>query len=297
MSKRPVAVAGRRLLAVAAAAGTVALLAGCGGAARPLDAGAGARSLSHTESAQALLRRVADAAGRSTDAGAGQATTVRIRTSESRTVVFNANSAHAFTLVGTAMRTTIVTSRSAAQVVETGPPPRFATAASAAAWRLSGTPDPIPARATVLRLRVGAGKFGFLPEGTPLTYSDVMRLPPDPATVARAVRAHTPTDAQGPALLLRQYAFLLGRAPVTGAVRGAILRAMADLPGIRLCAPPWGRLLDVCLDEADDRYEALLDSRRGALVAVQQRILASSPLFPTLPPGFVVERDAFSVSA
>ena len=275
----------------------MALLSGCGGAARQLDGGAGARSLSHSESAQALLLRVADAAGRSTAAGAGQAATVRIRTSESRTVVFNATSANAFTLIGSAIRTTTVTSRSAAQVVETDLPPRFATAASAAAWRLSGTPNPIPVRTTGLRLRVGPGRFGFLPEGTPLTYSDVMRLPPDPAAIARAIRAHTPTDAQGPALLLRQYAFLLGRAPVTGAVRGAILSAMAELPGIRLCAPPQGRFVDVCIDAANDRYEALIDPRNGTLVAIQQRILAPSPLFPTLQSGFVVERDAFSVSA
>lgn len=87
---------------------------------------------------------------------------------------------------------------------------------------------------------VPAGQFGFLPDGALLTYADVMRLPPEPRAIASTVRTHMSSDARGPGLLLRQYGFLLGRAPISGVVGAAILRAMAKLPGIRLCGTPEG---------------------------------------------------------
>ncbi|MGN6372874.1 MAG: hypothetical protein ACTHM1_07770 [Solirubrobacteraceae bacterium] len=71
---------------------------------------------------------------------------------------------------------------------------------------------------------------------------------------------------------------------------------MAALTDIRLCLPQHGPIVDVCADEANERYEAFINTQRGSLVAIQERILAPSRLFPALPAGSVVERDSFRMA-
>ena len=286
---------GKELLAAALLAGAAALTAGCGAAHSPnhrLKAHAG----NDTNIARILLERAAQEAVHARGSRPlNEATSVRIHITEYSADIFNPGSAYAFTLLGTTLRTTTVTDQSAAEISDTYLPLHFANAASAAAWRFSRTPNPIRTGPTGKRRRIPAGIFGFLPQGPPLTYAEVMRLPSVAGVIANVVRAHTEPRSRTAALLLRQYAFLLGTAPVSAAVRAAILRAMANLPGIALCAPAKARFADVCLTEGSDRYEVVIDIQHGTLVAVVQRLMAASPLFPTVAPGSVVERDAFRI--
>jgi len=219
---------------------------------------------------------------------------VRFRQVEYRAVVYNMGTERPFALFGTTTRTVRFTRTSGATVVDSESPLRFASAGAVAAWRASGAPRLPLHESHHRRYDVPAGEYSFAARGESFTYADIRRLDGSPAT-ARAVRARLgPSSGAANA---RQYAFLVSSAPLRPAARAALVRAMAAVPGMHLCgerddvADRHGRRA-VCVGDGLRDYKFVFDAR-ARLRAIEERLVAPSPTLPTVPPGAVVQRDAF----
>ncbi len=99
-------------------------------------------------------------------------------------------------------------------------------------------------------------------------------------------------------LLLRQYGFLLGTAPLDRGLWVAMLDALASLRGIRTCGPrhdPVGRRgYSVCAESGISSVEVVLDPRTGIALATDERLKDTSALFPHVRAGTIVESDTFT---
>jgi hypothetical protein len=147
----------------------------------------------------------------------------RIVVEERAPIVVNSGSPRGFVMVRTVLRTILVTSSSAAIIRERrlgrG---SFPSPADRQQWRASGSP-PFGARSGVTQ--VAAGGFSFLPiAGPPLTLREAERLSPSPNAVRSVVLTHlsAPRSAITAAVLLREYGFLLGWAPLPERTRRAV---------------------------------------------------------------------------
>jgi hypothetical protein len=195
-----------------------------------------------------------------------------------------------------------VTPRSAAlEVNKLQVAPHFGSAADARAWRAQGSP-PRPGAGEphhTVRHRISLGRFSFLPQGTPLTYSEVRELSSTAASVAAEIRRHvaaliTPVPS---AAMLRAYGFLLGTAPLTASSRRALARAVSLLPGVFRCGARRDPLhrAGSCLAVIDHgiEYQLILRTRDERALSVVERLVSRSSFYPHVPVGHIVGADTF----
>jgi hypothetical protein len=181
--------------------------------------------------------------------------------------------------------------------------PVFATRASQAHWlalkRRSRGQGTLRLRPSTMHIPVG--QFDFLPTGGPvLTFADAASLSDQPLSIAATVRAHiaAPPDAITSAVLLREYSFLLGWAPLKPAARAGVVLAIAHTPGIHVCshrpASP-RRAVDYCATDSASSISSVLNRTTDRVTLVVMRLPVASPLYPGLKPGTVIQRDSFQV--
>lgn len=224
----------------------------------------------------------------------------RFREIEYHTIVTNAGAPLGYTLFRTLIRNVVVMPTSAAVIGETADGrARFATRVDEANWRASGSPQ-LPASRGAIRYALPDGEFSFTPQGAALTFQDVLRLVPRPeaieSTLAAALKRQ-PTTMPPASLLLRQYGFLLGAAPLNRTLRVAVIEAMAALPGLYACGPARDlvgrRGYGVCVQGQMTGIQVILDPRSGVGLATNERLEEPTPLFPHLTVGTLIESDTF----
>src|SRR5215467_3846345 len=180
------------LVAVAALAGCgpggAATAAGPTSTANPrLTDGVTSGSGSGPDLARAIAARWAEAGAPTT----APDTPIEFRSVEYSAPIFSPGTPKAFTAFISTRRTFVVTPSSAASVeAANAAPVQFATPADRARWQAEGTPDLGQAPAGGRRWTVPAGHYGFLPQGSVMTYREVAALPGDPRRLAAAVLDH-----------------------------------------------------------------------------------------------------------
>jgi hypothetical protein len=229
---------------------------------------------------------------------------VRVEYIAHYTIVQNAGSEDSFTLFATSITYAVVSPDSSA-VVEARDlgPARFASSSDAHRWKVSGRP-PLPDRHTTTGYQsFSAGEFSFTPQGTPLTYGQAQTMPAQPQDVMATIRRHL-LPYSGPRvpaeLILKQLGFLLAAAPLSRQARKATWLALASLPGARLCGTSTDLLgrrgEGICASVPTEEIEVLVDPFTAQVLAVVQRVLQPTPLFPGIPVGTVVESDTFTTA-
>jgi hypothetical protein len=203
-----------------------------------------------------------------------------------------------FTAFVTAYRDYTISPVSAARIIERGiGNPRFLSLADARNWRRSGAP-----RLSVRfdGLFVSPGSFGFAPQGVPLTFADITRMPSSPRTLQRLVvsRLDWSMSSYPPAsLILRQYGFLLATAPLLPSARSGIAAAVSLLPGVHICSPSADRLdrpgVSLCVEDRYGVTEILVRIKHPVVLAINERTSTTSTLYPGLKQGSLIQQDAF----
>lgn len=228
---------------------------------------------------------------------------VRFRDEQRYLLIANAGSSNAFALTETVIRAAIVMPDSAAMMrARLASPPTFVSQSDWRNWRAAGSPRlPAMARGSY-RWNLPVGAFSFTPHGTPVTFEVARRLPANPSALEHELRRLL-RKPRGPmpsaAMLLRQYGFLLAAAPLSGAVRKALIRAIAAVPGIHSCDSRFAgdRRRDdaFCVNGSPTSTEVLLNRTSGVALAVRERLHNLTPLYPNRPIGAVVDSDTFSL--
>jgi hypothetical protein len=195
-----------------------------------------------------------------------------------------------------------VTPSSAATLVEREPhAARFASPTARRQWLALGRPE-VWTRPGSDITHVGVGQFSFLPTGgLPLTSAQLGGLGGPPNRLAVVLASHLPRFGKRvPApVLLREYGYLLGWAPLSSAARKAIDRALLALPGVRWCGSADDLIKRrgdaLCGADHELKIIAILSKRRTRVLGIDLVLRHVSPLYPGIPVGEVVEADAFSV--
>jgi hypothetical protein len=226
---------------------------------------------------------------------------VEFRTLDYTATVFNPGSPEGFTAFITTWHTTLVTTASAATIVASNSASaRFATPADQAMWRAAGRPSLGQAPAAGVTQTIPAGQYTFLPQGSNLTYRQATALPADRDSLA-AVLAHHLSAYAGPhppaTLELKQVAYLIATAPLTDEVRAAAWHVMASLPGLRICQSPPGEVrlgtIELCISSAGDETLVNVSLDTGAIVTIADRLMQTSPAYPHVAGGTIVESSSF----
>ena len=235
-------------------------------------------------------------------AASGGPGVVRFEDVSSYTIVQNAGSRNAFTLFATSIRYNLVSPDSSAMTEARNlGPTRFASPADASRWKMAGRPS-LPDRRTTTGYQASrAGQFSFMPQGTTFTYGQATNMPAQPAAAIAVVRAHLRRYA-GPhapsELVLKQLGFLLATAPLNRKARKATWMTLAGLPGARLCGAGTDALgrpgEGICASIPAEEIEVLVKPSTAQVLAVMQRLLRPTPLFPNIPAGTVVDSDTFT---
>ena len=217
---------------------------------------------------------------------------VHIRSTDYSTIVYNLGSSRAFTVLATSRREITVEPSSGAWVKEAMVAPlRFPTQLAARHWRESGSPVLVHAGSFREYLR----RFGFLPNGAPLTIEAVWRLPSSPSGLRSAVRADLAPHPAVPSsrLWLKQYGYLLAEAPLSPGARAAALIDVETLAGAHACTGGEGMIQSMCA--TGDGYEAqvVFNLRTCNVRQIIQRVRGAIDLFPGLRRGAVVEAKTF----
>ena len=230
---------------------------------------------------------------------------VHFRDEQRYFLIANAGSADAFVLSETVVRRVMVMPNSAALIrARVVSPPTFVSRRDWRHWRAAGSPRlPGTARASYSwTLPVGA--FSFTPHGMPVTSQVARRLPASPSALRDELQRllREPGGARPPAaMLLRQYGFLLGTAPLSRAVRKALVRAIAALPGIYTCDERFARNRRrgnaFCVNGSPTDTEILLNRTSGVALVVRERLHNLTLLYPNRPVGAVVDSDTFSLDS
>jgi hypothetical protein len=225
-------------------------------------------------------------------------TPIEFRTIDYNATVFDAGSPSGFTAFVTTRRTTLVTPASAATIdASNAAAPSFATPADQAQWQAAGRPSLERAPATGLTQTIPAGQFTFLPQGTNLTYQQAAALPTGPSRLAAAIANHLRSYA-GPhppaSLEFKQLAYLIATAPLTDAARSAAWQVVASLPGLAFCrAQSEPHTVELCAGSADDQTLVSVDTDTGAVLAIADRLMRTSPAYPHVASGTVVGSSTF----
>ena len=226
--------------------------------------------------------------------------TVRFTDIDYHAIVANSGSRVAFTMFATTASRFVIRPDSSGTVTESvTKTARFASPVDRTHWIAAGA-FPVP-QSTLqsASAAIPAGAYSFTPQGAPFTFADATDVRPSAATIHAQVAARMPArSAVNQAFtLLRQYAFLLGTAPLRRAVVAAVLRAIGQVPGIRSCGETTdvvGRLGEsVCVTGQPTSLQVVLDPKSGRTLAVIERVAQRSPYYPDVPVGAVVQADTF----
>jgi len=279
--------------------GSAATAAGPTSTANPgLTDGVTSGSGSAPDVARAIAARWADAGAPAT----ALEVPIEFRSVEYSASIFSPGTPKAFTAFISTRRTFVVTPSSAASVeAANAAPARFATPADRALWRAEGTPDLGQAPTGGRRWTIPAGQYGFLPQGSVMTYREVAALPGDPRRLAAAVLDHLrPVAGATPpvGVQLRQLGYLIATAALTNPARSAAWQVLAALPGLRTCPSPlrWAHPHStvVCISADYHQTQVGFDTTTGAILAIADLLLQPSPLYPHVVPGTVIESSTFT---
>jgi hypothetical protein len=247
-----------------------------------------------------LMRRAAAEATAQQLRSGQRATAVGFHNLTYDAAIYNAGTMRPVVVFDTQMEQVRVgTTSSARSTITVARPSRFASIRARDNWRVEGSP---PVLMTPGMRRAGTiHSFSFLPQGSGLHYREVRELPATPGAMQNAITAHLRPLAGNnvpPTLMLKAYGFLLATAPLSAGARAAIYVDMASLEGIRSCGQGVDMLgreaVGLCVASDGREVEVLLSPKAGAALAVEQRITATSPLYPGLPVGTLVESNTFS---
>jgi hypothetical protein len=210
--------------------------------------------------------------------------------------VFSPGTPKGFTAFLTTRHTIMVTAASAATIdASNGAPPRFATSADQALWLAAGRPSLGEAPASGQRLTIPVDAYSFLPQGSILTYRQAVALPADPARLTAAILDHLGPYA-GPdppaSLELKQLSYLIATAPLTSKTRSAAWQAVAALPGLRTCQTR-PHAIELCLDSTSNQTLVRVDPATGVILAIADRLLRPSPMYPHVSVGALDEWTTF----
>jgi hypothetical protein len=252
-------------------------------------------------SASGVARTIAArwaAAGASADM---RTTRIEYQTIDYTATVFSPGTPEGFTAFITTRRTTLVTPASAATIyADNGARPRFATPTDQALWQAAGRPSLGQAATTGQTQTIPVGQFSFLPQGSTLTYRQAAALPAEPTRLAAVILDHLrPYAGTHPpaSLVLKQLAYLIATAPLTDQGRSAAWQAVASLPGLRTCQTRSGRARDrainLCIASAYDQTLVSVDIDTGAILAIADRLLRPTSLYPHVRVGTIVGSSTF----
>lgn len=279
-----------------------AVIAGCGSAAAHARQPAAATAL-NPQSAGQFADSIATNATRT---GAGRTTgtagvPVRYRTIEYSAEIFNAGLPGSFTAFVRVSRTKTIQPSSAASIdTFADGAPGFTSAADRARWQAAGSPSLAPAPPGGQVMSVPAGQFSFIPQGSTLTYQQARALPGSSqgfsARLLSHLRAFTGPHPL-PNLVFTQLAYLIAAAPMTPAARAAAWLMVATLPGLHLCGngtdlagrPGQG----LCTASGGEETEVLVSPSTGSVLAVEDRLLQPSRMYPMVPVGSIISSATF----
>jgi hypothetical protein len=228
-------------------------------------------------------------------------TPIEFRTIDYTATVFNPGTPAGFTAFITTRHTTLVTPASAATIdASNGAPARFATPADKALWHAAGRPSLGQAPAAGQAQTVPAGQFSFLPQGSTLAYGQAAALPAEPDRLAATILDHLrPYAGSHPpaGLELKQLAYLIATAPLTNEVRATAWQVIASLPGLRICRNPPSQVslgtIELCIDSAGDETLVNVNPDTGAIVTIADQLMQTSPAYPHVAGGTIVESSMF----
>lgn len=215
-------------------------------------------------------------------------------------IVRNAGSPSGFTVFAEDARDVRTSSSSPAVIhISAISAPAFAAASERARWRAAGSP-PLPPVSQATTFSLPAGKFSFTPQGIPLTYQEALSLPTSARAMSAALAAHlAPIGGPHPLanVRLKQLGFLLATAPLPTAVRATAWSALGSAPGLHRCGTASDlvgrRGQAVCADAQGEEVTVLIDAAQDSVLAVGQRLLTPSPLYPGVPRGGSIGSDTF----
>lgn len=220
---------------------------------------------------------------------------VRFRLMEYSASISNPGSPGAYTAFMTVTRTFVVQPSSAA-IVDTSVdgPLTFPTPTDQQHWRAEGSPTLAPANG---RSALPAGQFSFVRQGV-LTYEQAMALPATPAGLTTQILGRLrPHAGDDPTVVLSQLGYLIATAPLSKPARSAAWHAVASITGLRLCGSGTdlgGRRGDgLCADSQDEEVEVLIDTHTGSVLAVEERLLQPSLLYPNVSAGSLIGSTTF----
>jgi hypothetical protein len=249
-------------------------------------------------SAQALADSFADRATSINSAGINTGGPVRLRMMEYSAAITNAGMPGAFTGFVTITRTFVVQPSSAA-IVDTrvDGPMTFPTPTDQQLWVAAGSPTLTPANG---RTALAAGEFSFIRQGSRLTYQQAVALPETPAGLAAQILDHLrsqPGNNPPASRELRQLGYLIATAPLSTPARSAAWHVLASITGLRRCgsgADLAGRHGEgLCADSQGEEVEVLIDVHTGLVLAVEERLLKESPMYPDVAAGSLVGSTTF----
>jgi len=248
-------------------------------------------------SAQALADSLGDRAAKINSESINTGSRVRLRLMEYSASISDPGREGAYTAFMTITRTFIVTPSSAA-IVDTSidGPLTFPTPTDQQHWIAAGSPTLTPANG---RTALAAGEFSFIRQGV-LTYQQVVGLPGTPAGLASEIIGHLRSPAGNnpmPTVMFRQLGFLIATAPLGTPARSAAWYALASIKGLRLCGPgadlAGRRGEGLCADAKGEEVEVLIDPHTGSVLAVEERLLKPSLLYPNVPAGSLIGSTTF----
>jgi hypothetical protein len=255
---------------------------------------------SGSSSARQLADAIAGRIAADCEASARPQRGAHFRDIEYFAIVSNAGSPAAFTVFAEDIRDVRIDSASAAVFHISGVRvPAFAAAAERARWRAAGSP-PLPGVSRAGTFSLPRGTFSFTPQGMPITFRGATSLPTSARGMSAALAAHLAPigGADPPATVrLKQLGFLLATAPLPGASRAMAWSALASVPGLHLCGSARDlagrRGKGICADAQGEEVKALIDTARNSVLAVEQRLLKPSALYPGVPSGSNIGSDTF----
>ncbi len=217
--------------------------------------------------------------------------------------ITNAGSSTSYTTAMTVLRSVqVLPNSSAIDHLWVVKPARFTSQTAWRHWKDAGSPHVPNERRTAYRWTEPQQAFSFAPQGAVLTYRAARELPRRPSAVVRKFRSllGVPIGKPvAPAVLLRQYGFVLAVAPISPRARQALIRAMGSLSGLSVCgraAIAGGLPADVfCARDGVTQSEVVLNPRNGVVLAVRERLKEPAALYPDVAPGDLVDSDIFSL--
>lgn len=255
-------------------------------------------------SARAFVNSIAKRIVRNNQSAHAQGRPVRFGTIDYTTGVINAGAPDAYTAFITDSQTVTVYPSSAARILTFAVRPlTFPEPSDRQRWEAAGSPA-LTHGDSGKTLSAPPGQFTFVLQGTPLTYRQASDLSGTTTKLSAQILSHLRpyTRTYPPAtLMLKQLAYLIAIAPLSAAAQSAAWHLSASLPGLHLCgsgvdlAGRHGQGL--CVDAQGQETEVLVSTTTGSVLAIEQRLKRSSPWYPTVSTGSLIQSITILSSA